>query len=50
MSQQLQKAHKSFRKDNIIVVTKVDKGNDVVEIDRTDHMSKTDDVLGAVHK
>ena len=43
-------AHKSLRNDNSIIVTKPDKANGVVVINRTDYVSKMEDILSDASK
>jgi len=50
MSKQLQEAHISLHKDNSIIVTKPDKGNGVVLLNRTDYVSKMEDILSDASK
>jgi len=50
MSKELQEAHISFCKDNSIIVTKPDKGKGVVVLNRTDYVSKMDDILSDASK
>jgi len=45
MRQELQEAHKSLRKDNSTVITTPDKGNGVVIPNRTEYVSKMEDIF-----
>jgi len=46
----LQEAHNSLCNDNSIIVTKPDKGNGVVVLNRTDYVSKMEDILSDAGK
>jgi len=50
MSKELQEAHLSLRKDDSIIVTKPDKGNGVVELNRKDYVSKMEEILNNTSK
>jgi len=50
MSKELLEAHNSLRYDNSIIVTKPDKCNDVVVINRIDYVSKMEDILSDASK
>ena len=50
MSKELMEVHNSLRNDNSIIVTKPDKGNGVVVLNRTDYVSKMEDILSDASK
>jgi len=50
MSKELQEAHNSLRKDNSIIVTQPEKSNGVVVLNRTDYVSKMEDILSDASK